>query len=53
MFRLLYDLVVFLSNNYSKMPDEFKDRFPEHFLVRARLDVGSVKSIIQNYSDYE
>ena len=53
MFRLLYDLVVFLTNNYSKMPNEFKDRFPENFLVRARLDVGSINSIIQNYDDYE
>ena len=53
MFRLIYDLLVYLTNNYSSMPDSFKKRFPEAFLVRARLQVGTINEYLNDWNDYE
>lgn len=53
MFQLIYDLLVYLTNNYSKMPADFKKRFSETFLIRSRIDIGSINASLQNYSDYE
>ena len=54
MFKFLYDLLVWITNNYSKMPSDFQKRFPENFCVRGRLDLGSLdETIIKNWIDYE
>lgn len=48
---VLYDLLVFLTCNYSRMPDEFKSRFPEGSCVQMRQ---ALFSIIFNYeNDHE
>lgn len=53
MFQLIYDLLVYLTNNYSQMPDSFKKRFQEAFLVRARLQIGTIVEYIKDWNDYE
>ena len=53
MFLFLYDLLVYLTNNYSSMPDAFKNRFSETFLVRARLQVGTIVEHSKDWKDYE
>lgn len=54
MFQLVYDLLVWVTNNYSKMPEDFQKRFPESFLVRGRLDIGSFNEVLtKNWNDYE
>ena len=53
MFDLIYDLLVYLTNNYSSMPDSFKKRFQEAFLVRARLQVGTIVEHLNDWYDYE
>lgn len=35
--KFLYDLMVFLTVNYSSLPDVLKKRFPEESFVNARL----------------
>lgn len=35
--KFLYDLIVYLTVNYSKLPDELKQRFSEESFVSARL----------------
>ena len=44
----LYDLLVYLTCNYSQMPQEFKDRFPEADCVRMRQDLYNSLSINEN-----
>ena len=54
MLVFLYDLLVWITNNYSKMPSDFQKRFPESFCVRGRLDIGTFhETFIKNWSDYE
>lgn len=36
MIKFLYDLLVYLTTNYSSMPESFKKRFSEETLVNAR-----------------
>lgn len=36
-FKFLYDVFVWITNNYSQMPDSFKKSFPESFCVEGRL----------------
>lgn len=42
MFDKLYDLIVYVTNNYSKMPQEFKSAFPEAVCVKLRLFVSNI-----------
>ena len=44
----LYDLLVYLTCNYSQMPNEFKARFPEADCVRMRQDLFNVLSVNEN-----
>ena len=44
----LYDLLVYLTCNYSQMPQEFKDRFPEVDCIRMRQDLFNVISAKEN-----
>lgn len=60
MFQLIYDVLVYLTNNYSSLPDSFKKRFQEEFLIRARLQInrarlqiGSIVEFTKDWSDYE
>ena len=36
LIKFVRDLVIWLSNHYSQLPDEFKKQFPEETLVNAR-----------------
>lgn len=55
--KFLYDLLVYLTNNYSQMPEEFRKRFPEGKCVSARLYVSSVvnddSELNEDFKDYE
>lgn len=53
MFQLIYDLLVYLTNNYSSMPDGFKKRFQEEFLVRVRLQIGTIVEYLKDWNDYD
>lgn len=53
MFGRLYDLIVFLTNNYSQMPEDFKREFPEEECVRMRLSVSSLFITSETIKDYE
>lgn len=35
--RFLYDLMVYMTVNYSTLPDVLKKRFPEQSFVNARI----------------
>lgn len=39
LISALYDLLVYVTNNYSQMPDEFKSRFSEGRCVWMRKDL--------------
>ena len=39
MLEKLYDVMAFLTTNYSKMPIEFKDMFSETYLIQLRQDL--------------
>lgn len=60
MFKFIYDVLVFITNNYSEMPDSFKRKFSEVLLGRARRVLTSpnvldeiVKSSYIDFKDYE
>lgn len=57
LIKFLRDLVIWLSNHYSQLPDEFKKQFPEETLVNARsymYDVCDYDSEVnQDFVDYE
>ena len=53
MFKRLYALVVYVTNNYSSMPDEFREKFSESECVRLRLSVSSIDSAIENFESDE
>lgn len=56
-FNFLYDLFVFLTTNYSSMPESFKSRFPESKIVTGRIffhDCYENNSMLhENFDDYE
>lgn len=41
-FKFLYDVFVWITNNYSKMPLEFRNRFPETDCISARTNLSEV-----------
>ena len=54
MIKFMYDLMVFITTNYSEMPDKFKERFSETDCVNARqivFDVYDADS--KDFADYE
>ena len=57
VFKFLYDLVVYCTNNYSSMPDSFKKSFPEERCVNARLWLSSIaqsdSELNEDFRDYE
>lgn len=57
LFKFLYDLLVWLTNNYSSMPDSFKKSFPEERFVDARLYLSSFalsdSELNEIFKDYE
>ena len=53
MFGRLYALIVYVTNNYSSMPDDFKRQFSEGECVRLRISVSSIDSAIENFEDDE
>lgn len=36
-FKFLYDVFIWITNNYSSMPAEFRSKFPEKDFVNGRL----------------
>ena len=48
MFSKLYDLIVYVTNNYSSMPSEFKQAFPEKDCVKLRLFVSNIENFEWN-----
>lgn len=48
MFDNLYDLIVYVTNNYSSMPDGFKRAFPEKDCVKMRLFVSNIVNFAWN-----
>ena len=57
LIKFLYDLLVWLTNNYSQMPDSFKKSFPEARCVEARLYLSSFaqsdSELNEIFKDYE
>lgn len=56
-FKFLYDVFVWLTNNYSKMPDDFKSSFPEEACVKGRLTLSDIAQADSDFNkdfvDYE
>ena len=57
LIKFLRDVIIWLSNNYSQLPSDFKERFPEEDFVNARTylyDVCEIDSEVnQDFADYE
>lgn len=54
MIKFFYDLLVFLTKNYSKQSDDFKKLFPEERLVNARQVCWDMFNADQtDFGDYE
>ena len=55
--KFLYDVFVWITCNYSLMPDEFKEKFPEQTCVNARCAVHEIFSTDSEFNsdfvDYE
>ena len=49
MIEKFYDLIVYVTDNYSSMPQEFREKFPEGTCVNLRLDVFNILSDFENY----
>lgn len=56
-FKFLYDVFVWVTQNYSKMPVGFRKSFPEARCVDARLFLSEVaqsaSDLNENFKDYE
>lgn len=53
MFTDLWNMLVFITNNYSKMPKEFRDQFPEAKCIRLRLSISSIEAAVNEYENDE
>lgn len=54
MIKFFYDLLVYLTKNYSSFSDDFKKKFPEVRLVNARQVCWDLFNSDSNYfGDYE
>ena len=42
LFKFLYDVFVWITNNYSQMPDSFRKFFPEQTCVEGRLFLSNL-----------
>ena len=56
-FKFLYDVFVWITNNYSQMPDSFRKSFPEQICVEGRLFLSnfalSDSDLNETFKDYE
>lgn len=56
-FMFLYDVFVWLTNNYNSMPDSFKKSFPEPNLIEGRLFLSNFaqadSDLNEHFKDYE
>ena len=57
LIKFLYDVFVWLTRNYSQLPDSFKKSFPEARCVDARLYLSSFaqsdSELNEIFKDYE
>lgn len=53
MIKYLYDLVVYLTTNYSLLPDSFRARFSEKDLVNLRIGISDLFNASKDFDDYE
>lgn len=57
LIKFLRDVVIWISNNYSSMPLDFKRTFPEKTFVDARVYLYDVcdydSEVNQDFVDYE
>ena len=54
MIKFFYDLLVYLTKNYSSFSDDFKKLFPEDRLVNARQVCWDLfNSDSTDFGDYE
>lgn len=54
MIKFFYDLIFFLTKNYSSMSDDFKKKFPRERLVNARLVLWDFFNCDEtDFADYE
>lgn len=55
--KFLYDVFVYVTNNYSQLPDSFRSSFPEENCINARLFLSdfaqSNSDINQEFKNYE
>lgn len=55
--KFLYDLLVYLTCNWSSLPDGFRIKFPEKDLINARLFLSDIvtsdSEFNENFKDYE
>ena len=56
-FKFLYDVFVWITQNYSQLPDYFKKSFPEAMCVEGRLFLSnfaqSDSDLNETFNDYE
>lgn len=56
-FKFLYDVFVWITNNYSQLPDSFKKSFPERICVEGRIFLSnfaqSDSDLNEIFKDYE
>jgi hypothetical protein len=57
LFKFLYDVFVYMTNNYSSLPEEMKKNFSETDFMRARLFLSDFvrcdSGINEAFKDYE
>lgn len=41
-FKFLYDVFVWITSNYSEMPESFRNKFPEDDCLNGRLFLSDV-----------
>lgn len=56
-FKFLYDVLVWLTQHYSELPESFRKSFPECRCVDARLFLSDIvqtgSDLNENFKDYE
>lgn len=56
-FKFLYDVFVWITNNYSQLPDSFKKSFPESICVEGRIFLSNLvqsdSDLNEIFKDYE
>ena len=56
-FKFLYGVFVWITNNYSQMPDSFRKSFPEQTCVEGRLFLSNFaqgdSDLNETFKNYE